>query len=175
MTVKDLEVLYDYGYWANKKLFDVISQLTREQFTRAVAGSYESIRNTIVHVLSAEAGWLDRCGGPKRGPRLNPADFPTVESLMQAWHSVEMHVREFLGALHDEDLARNVEYMIDQDEKRSMALGELMQHAANHGVHHRGQVALLLRLLGYAPGNFDILFYYADKPAIPPPYSAGSA
>jgi uncharacterized damage-inducible protein DinB len=28
------------------------------------------------------------------------------------------------------------------------------------GVHHRGQVALLLRLLGYPPGNFDILFYY---------------
>ena len=23
MTVKDLEALYDYGYWANRKLFDV--------------------------------------------------------------------------------------------------------------------------------------------------------
>jgi uncharacterized damage-inducible protein DinB len=28
MIVKDLEVLYDYGYWANKKLFQLISQLT---------------------------------------------------------------------------------------------------------------------------------------------------
>jgi uncharacterized damage-inducible protein DinB len=44
-----------------------------------------------------------------------------------------------------------------------MPLGELMQHAIVHGVHHRGQVALLLRLLGYAPGNFDILFYYGEK------------
>jgi uncharacterized damage-inducible protein DinB len=78
--------------------------------------------------------------------------------------------------LKDEDLARNVD-INDRAEKRSMPLGELMQHAANHGVHRRGQVALLLRLLGYAPGNFDILFYYADKPAslrgksdnIPPP------
>ncbi len=33
MTVKDLEVLYDYGYWANGKLFNVISQLTPEQFS----------------------------------------------------------------------------------------------------------------------------------------------
>ncbi len=24
MTVKDLEDLYDYGYWANSKLFEVI-------------------------------------------------------------------------------------------------------------------------------------------------------
>ena len=26
MTVKDLEDLYDYGHWADRKLFDVITQ-----------------------------------------------------------------------------------------------------------------------------------------------------
>ena len=46
-----------------------------------------------------------------------------------------------------------------------MSLGELMQHAAIHAVQHRGQVALLLKLLGYTPGNFDILFYYAESDA----------
>jgi len=163
MTVKDLEVLYDYSYWANRKLFDVIAQLTPEQFTQAVAGSYGSIRNTMVHVLSAEAGWLDRCGGPKRGARLNPADFPTAESIIQAWHRVETQVREFLARLKDEELARNAEYPTERSEKVSMPVGELMQHAANHAVHHRGQIALLLRLLGQAPGNFDILFYFAEK------------
>ena len=44
-------------------------------------------------------------------------------------------------------------------------LGELMQDAAIHGVHHRGQVAMLLRQLGRAPGNFDNLVYYAVKGA----------
>ena len=63
MTVKDLERLYDYGYWANKKLLAVVAQLTPEQFTQTVAGSYGSVRNTLVHILSAEWGWLDRCGG----------------------------------------------------------------------------------------------------------------
>ena len=163
MTVEDLEVLYDYCYWANGKLFVVISPLTPEQFTRTVGGSYGSIRNTMVHLLSAEWGWLSRCGGPERSQRLNPADYPTVESLIEVSGKVEVHVREFLSGLKDEDLARNVEYMNDRAEKRSMPLRALMQHAANHGVHHRGQVALLLRLLGYAPGNLDILVYYADK------------
>ncbi len=120
----------------------------------------------MVHVLSAEAGWLERCGGPKRGPRLDPADFPTLKSLMQAWDRVEAHMREFLANLHDEDLARNVEYSFDPARKVSTPLGELMHHAANHGVHHRGQVALLLRLLGHAPGNFDILIYHADRPGV---------
>ena len=41
-----------------------------------------------------------------------------------------------------------------------------MHHAAIHGAHHRGQVALLLRILGYTPGNFDILFYYGETSEI---------
>ncbi|HMH11804.1 MAG TPA: DinB family protein [Edaphobacter sp.] len=53
-SLKDLQALYDYGYWANGKLFEVVSQLTPEEFTQSVAGSYGSVRNTIVHVLSAE-------------------------------------------------------------------------------------------------------------------------
>jgi uncharacterized damage-inducible protein DinB len=166
MTVKDLAALYDYGYWANQKLFQVMAQLTPEEFTRSVAGSYGSVRNTMVHALSAEWGWLDRCGGPERGPRLDPADYPTVESLLETWHKVEAYVREFLSGLKDADLARNVEYTMGGAEKRSLPVGALLQHGAIHGVHHRGQVALLLRVLGYAPGNFDLLFYYADKRAV---------
>jgi uncharacterized damage-inducible protein DinB len=167
MTVKDLEELYDYGYWANQKLFEVISQLTPEQFTQPVAGSYGSIRNTMVHALSAEWGWLERCGGRERGPKLDPDDYPTAESLIETWNGVENYVREFLSRLKEEELARNVEYTNPRGEKRSMLLGELMRHAAIHSVHHRGQVALLLRMLGYAPGYFDLLFYYAEKHDIP--------
>ena len=67
MTVKDLETLFDYGYWANKKLFKLMSQLTPEQFTQPQADNHGSIKNTMVHMLSAEWGWLDRCGGPAQG------------------------------------------------------------------------------------------------------------
>ena len=160
MTVKDLETLLDYGYWANHKLFEGLRQLTPEEFTQPVAGSYGSIRNTLVHVLSAEWGWLDRCGGAKRGPALVASDYPTVSSLIDRWQEVEASVRAFLRNLQDEDLSRIVEFSFGNGQKNAMPLGELMHHAAIHGIHHRGQVALLLRLLGKAPGNFDILVYY---------------
>ena len=163
MTVKDLENLFAYGHWANRKLLAVISRLTPEQFTRTVDGSHGSVRTTMVHVLSAEWGWLDRCGGPKRGAPLNPADYPTAASLIEGWDRVEAYGRTFLSTLRDEDLARDVEFAIGGAEKRSMPVGELLQHAANHGAHHRGQVSLLLRLLGYDPENFDLVLYYAEK------------
>src|SRR5512140_2361722 len=105
-SAKDLRALYDYGYWANRKLLDAVSQLTPEQFTQSVVGSYGSVRNTLVHVLSAEWGWLDRCGGPTRGPALMAADYPTVASLIDRWGQVEGHVRTFLADLNDDDLNR---------------------------------------------------------------------
>jgi uncharacterized damage-inducible protein DinB len=166
MTVDDLTTLFDYSYWANGRLSGVLSQLAPAQFTHPVAGSYGSIRNTMVHMLSAEWGWLERCGGTPRGPALEAQDYPTVESLFDRWKYVEARVREFLSTLQDEDLERPVEFAIGGGPRQSMALGQLLHHAAIHGVHHRGQVALLLRALGHVPGNFDILLYYPERSVV---------
>lgn len=161
MQVSDIERLYDYSCWANQKLFAVLAQLTPDQFTQSVAGSYGSIRNTLVHVVSAEWGWIDRCGGPPRGPRLNPDDYPTLDSLIELWRRVEAYMRAFLSTLSDTDLDRKVDFAIVPGSQHTASIGHLMQHAIVHGVHHRGQVALLVRMLGHTPGNFD-LFLYGD-------------
>ncbi|MDY7092396.1 MAG: DinB family protein [Acidobacteriota bacterium] len=163
MKIHDLQTLFDYSYWANEKLFRVIEQLSPDEFTRPVAGSYGSIRNTLVHVLSTERGWLERCGGPARGPKLEAAAYPTAASLIEEWRRVEGSVREFLAELDEEDLQRSAEYPGAGGAIRSMPVGELLHHTANHAVHHRGQVAVLLRELGYAPGNVDLLFYFAEQ------------
>ena len=167
MRVSDLERLYDYSYWANRKLFAVVTQLTPEQFTRSVAGSYESIRNTLVHALSAEWGWLERSGGPPRGAKLDPANYATPASLVEGWSRVEGYMREFMSKLDDEKLTRDVEFAIGSGPKQSLPIGDLLQHGVVHGIHHRAQVALLLRVLGYTPGNFDMLFYFGNGHRVP--------
>jgi uncharacterized damage-inducible protein DinB len=159
--IADLRTMYGYGCWANRKVFDVLRQLTPEEFTRQVAGSYGSVQSTMVHMMSAEWGWVYRCGGGEsRGPALVPSDYPTVDSLAEKWSQVEGWIRDYLAKLTDEDLNRIVEFSFPSTPTYAMPVGELMQHAANHSVHHRGQVALLLRALGHVPGNFDILFYF---------------
>jgi len=165
MTVDDLKRRYHYGYWANRKLFDVIAQLTPEQFTRDVAGSYGSLRNTLVHMMSAEWGWIARCGGPARPAQLKADDFPTFDAVLEQWTLVEAYGREFLGTLTDDDLQRVVEFTLGPTGTRAMPVGELLEHGSTHGVHHRGQVALLLRMLGVAPGNVDLLFYDIERRA----------
>jgi len=161
MHVDDLIELYDYCYWANARQFEALAPLSAEEFTRDVGGSYGSIRNTLVHALSAEWGWLDRCGGPPRGAKLEPAQYPTVASLAESWTKVERQMRGFLATLRDTDLEREVRFAFGGPE-RSLPVGKLLQHAALHGIHHRGQVSLLLRMLGHAPGNVDMLIYLGE-------------
>ena len=131
MTVVDLERLYDYGYWANAKLFRVLATLTPEEFTRPVAGSYGSIRNTLVHVLSAEWGWIERGGGPPRGTKLNPDDYPTLESLTARWSQVEGYLRTFLASLQDADLARPMGAGAD-DPVSDLIIGNTYEHYDEH-------------------------------------------
>jgi len=159
MTTRDLQALYEYGCWANGRILSVVAQLTPEQFTQQVAGSYGSVRNTMVHMMSAEWGWLDRCGGPPRGPALKADDYPTAASLVERWTVVERDMRAFLSRLTDADLDRRVEFSFFGGPAHVRTVGHLLQHAAIHGVHHRGQVALLLRGLGVVPGNVDFAFY----------------
>lgn len=163
MIVSDLELLYDYGYWANVRVRDALHSLTPEEFTRSVAGSYGSVRNTLVHIMSAEWGWLDRCGGAPRGGPLKASDFPSACSLFEQWMLIEAHMRTFLAALHDDDLQRPMPFAFGGGAPNFLPLGQLLHHATVHGAHHRGQVALLLRSLGHAPGNFDILDFYSER------------
>ena len=167
MTVHDLRGLFEYSYWANETLFGVVSQISPQEFTKRVAGTYGSLRNTLVHALSTEWGWLERCGGLERGPRLEPGSYPRAETLVSDWRRVAAGMREHLARLGDEDLGIAVEYPGAGGVTRSMPRGELLHHAALHGVHYRGQAALLLRELGYTPGHVDFLFYLARTRGVP--------
>ena len=159
MTVADLRALFDYGAWANRRLFAALAPLTDEQFTRRVAGSYGSVRNTLVHAISAEWGWIERCGGARRGPKLDPANYPTLASITVLWDAVEAHGRDLFASLRDADLARPVEFKLGDGPARTLRVERLLHHAANHAVHHRGQVSLLARELGIAPGDVDLLLF----------------
>jgi uncharacterized damage-inducible protein DinB len=166
VTTKDVQELYEYGRFANRKLLEAVSALTAEEFTQSVGGSYGSVRTTFVHLLGAEWGWLARCGGPERGDRLKPENFLTLESVVALAEKVEGYERDFLLTLSDADLTRLVEFSFVPGQTYRMTVGQMLQHAAIHSIHHRGQVALLTRMLDHAPGNFDALFYFAGDVAL---------
>jgi uncharacterized damage-inducible protein DinB len=163
MTIDDIRLLYDYHYWANNRLLAVISTLSEEEFCRDVGGAYGSVRNTMVHLLSAEWGWLDRCGGLARGEKLNPRDYSTPDVLVSTCTRVEQHMRDYLAHVSGAELERLVEFSFGGGPSHSRAVSHLLWHASNHAAHHRGQVAMLLRMIGHPAENFDVLFFTPSR------------
>ena len=49
MTLRDLETLLDYHYWARDRLLEAVETLAPEQFTRHLIISVGSIRDTAAH------------------------------------------------------------------------------------------------------------------------------
>jgi len=52
VTKDDIGLLYEYDRWANSRVFEACSALSRERFTRDLGGSFSSLRDTLVHILA---------------------------------------------------------------------------------------------------------------------------
>src|SRR4051794_21413534 len=153
MTVNDLETLYDYSYWANARLFPVVSALTTEEFVKRVAGSWGSVRNTLVHMMSAEGGWLERAGGPKRGAALQPDDFPTLPHVVGYWAAQERNVRRFIGGMTGAGLGGAEGVTVPPPALTvGLTIGGMVHHPAHHNNHHRAPEGLLSGELGFGAG-----------------------
>ena len=63
MNVEDLRLLYDFNAWANRRTIEACASLTSEQFTRDLASSFRSVRDTLAHIYGAEWLWLERWHG----------------------------------------------------------------------------------------------------------------
>ena len=54
MNKSQIIELYSYDDWANKKLMNAVGQLENAEFIRDLSSSFNSIRDTMVHILGAE-------------------------------------------------------------------------------------------------------------------------
>ena len=99
MNFRHLQTLLDYHYWARDRVLDAAERLTPEQFTKDLGNSFPSVRDTLVHLFSADWIWCSRWEGESPQAMLDPATFPDVASLRAAWTEHERKVRAILAQL----------------------------------------------------------------------------
>ena len=163
MNKSDIQDLFEYTNWANCKILDAVSQLTPEQFLKDLHSSHRSVRDTLSHILAAEWIWLERWKGTSPKALLDPAEFPTAESVRRKLRQVETERAEFITGLTEESLAQPITYTNTKGEQWTYQLGQMLQHVANHSNYHRGQVTTMLRQLGVEPAPVDLLVFMDVK------------
>lgn len=166
MTLNDLHPLYDYNAWANHRVLDACSPLSPPQFTRNLASSFPSVRDTLAHIMFAEWLWLERWQGRSpSGPP--PGEFPDLASIRAHWQKIETDLLKFVHDFPTADLVRVVEYRNTKAHAFSNPMSEMLQHLINHGTYHRGQITTLLRQLGVAPLSTDLIAFYREQAGQP--------
>ena len=158
--------LYDYNAWANGRILDTASRLTPAQLVAPGGASFDSVRDTLVHTMSAQWIYLERWLG--RSPREWPeaGSFPDLAAIRSRWDVIERDTQTFVLTLDDARLAAVVEYTNMQGERWAYPLWQQMIHQVNHATQHRSEAAVLLTQLGDSPGWLDLL-YFVDLHAAP--------
>jgi uncharacterized damage-inducible protein DinB len=157
-----LEVIRDYyngTAWANRRIIDCAATLSSDDLRRADGPDNWSIRDSLVHVISAQALWLSRWQGNPIPGLWDPEEFPDVASIRQRWEEVEAETQAFLDSMTEEDLGRESSYVNLKGERRSHRLAKQLIHQANHSTYHRGEIASLLTRYGASPGEVDYIRY----------------
>jgi uncharacterized damage-inducible protein DinB len=161
MNRDDITLLFDYNYWANGRILNAAGGLIEAQYAANVPGlSHGSIRATLVHTLTAEQLWRQRClEGISPTALLREADYPTLEALRALWTEEEAAMRAGLARLTDEALAGRVAYRTTVGKPMEDTRWQVLAHLVNHGTQHRAEAAVALTAFGRSPGDVDLIVY----------------
>jgi uncharacterized damage-inducible protein DinB len=165
ITPEDVRTLFAYDAWANRRMLDACAALAPEQFTRDLGSSFRSVRDTLAHIMGAEWLWLERFQGRTPGGLPDANQFADLASLRTRWTEFEKGLLSYVDGLSAADLARSFDYKDLKGNPHSNVLWQTLQHLANHGTYHRGQVTTLLRQLGAKPAGTDLIGFYRERAA----------
>ena len=159
MNLEYFTTLYNYNYWANRRIMEAAQGLSEAEFVSRQPGSYGSVRDTLVHTMGVEWLWLQRMLGTSPARLPTPDDYASVADIGLRWRDEEQHMREFLGGLDEAGLGRVVSYTNTRGQAYQNALWQILAHVVNHGTQHRSEVAVMLTEAGRSPGDMDFTVF----------------
>ncbi|MGH2460779.1 MAG: DinB family protein [Chloroflexota bacterium] len=160
-----LRALYGYNTWATERLLEVAAGLTSEQWLAPGNAGRGSVRDTLVHQISAQRSWLGWWAGTVSADqrsqlRLDPAAFPDLPAVRAIWSETDQATRDFFDGLTDADLSRVYRTTTSDGRAFRLPLWQMMAHVANHGTQHRSEVAAMLTGFDRSPGDLDMLIFF---------------
>lgn len=165
MTPEDIRMLFDYDAWANERARAACAPLTPEQFTRSLGSSFGSVRDTLVHIFGAQWIWLERFEGRSPDGLPAPETCPDFASVASRAGEIQHRLIGYVAGVTAADLEHTLQYRDTKGNTHQNPLGPVLQHLANHGTYHRGQITTMLRQLGAKPVSTDLIAFYRQRAA----------
>ncbi len=157
--------LIRYNNWANAQALAACQKLTADQLTAAVPGTYGTIRDTLEHIIEAEADYVGRMTGERPQPSFKWKNQPALAELAAFAGQVASALLDAVQRIppthlvHEEEGGETLDYQARH----------LFMQAINHGIEHRTNITTILSALGLASPQVDgwgYLFSHPDRFAV---------
>ncbi len=165
MTPGLIRDLFAYNSWADARILDALAEVPEDAYMRDLKSSHGGLHGTAVHAMFARQVWLLRWEGrPTDEAYATAKESTTLDSLRRAWTRIERDTSAWLDAhLTDDFLDGTFEMKTLKGEVFSHRYGESMVHLVNHSTYHRGQIAGMMRQLGFRPPATDYVLFVRER------------
>lgn len=144
-----LAKLFEHNNWANQKIIEACAALTDEQLDTPPQSATEgSIRSTLLHLVSAQHGYLRLLTLPveERRERVT-VEFPDLEKSLKDSGEQLLELARDVSKLPATRLQTRDDYWVEP--------WVLMVQIINHATEHREQIKSMLTALGITPPSID--------------------
>ncbi|MEW6084856.1 MAG: DinB family protein [Chloroflexota bacterium] len=149
MTENILARVFEHNNWANQKIVEACAALTDDQLDAPPRSATEgSIRNTLLHLVSAQFGYLRLLTLPveERRERVT-VEFAHIEKSITESGERLLELARDASKLPTTRLQTRDDHWVEP--------WVIMVQIINHATEHREQIKSMLTALGITPPNID--------------------
>jgi uncharacterized damage-inducible protein DinB len=148
---------FKFNLWANLRVLDACAGLDDAQLDATIRGTFGSVRETLVHIVAAEEGYVQRFTGQRHELALHEGDsFPGFDELRRRGR----RSGEGLIAIAEHFAAGHVLHLPYQGQLYDVPAIFVLIQAINHATDHRSQVATVLSQQDVTLPELDGWSYY---------------
>jgi uncharacterized damage-inducible protein DinB len=143
-----MNALEMFNHWrvVRRGLLDALDQVTDAQLAFVPREGLWSLGMVAVHIAEAEEGWFRYVvtGELAAWPQFQEQGFASVEAIKEVLTRVHERTQAYLATIDVADIERIIHTPWDED----IPLRWIVWHVLEHEIHHRGEIFLMLGLMG---------------------------
>ena len=142
--IHPLDKMFEYNLWANTQLIELCGTLDTAQLEKEAEGVYGRIHPTLVHLVRAEGGYLNRLTGKR--PWADDLDWDNLP-MSDLLEKAMLSGKRLIEVASKAEPAKR--HTVDYDGKPFHFFNwTVVLQALYHGIEHRTQIKILLTQLG---------------------------
>ncbi len=157
MLKQHFQMLASYNTLANRKLYQVCSQLSDAQRKQIRPAFFKSIHGTLNHIMIGDRIWMGRFKGQEMASTgLDAILYHDFEVLQKMRELEDKTIEVFVSNLSEGFFSNTITYVNNQGKAYKDPAQLLLAHFFNHQTHHRGQIHDMLTQTEIVPPVLDM-------------------